>query len=107
MVSRLAVMALAIAFAAPVYSAAPVLAQEKLTPQQQRMKDCNATSAQRKLSGDARKTFMSECLSGDAPSGTATTTSQQEKMKACNARASKQQLKGEARQNFMSSCLKG
>jgi hypothetical protein len=49
---------------------------------------------------------MSECLSGNTPSGAATTT-QQEKMKSCNAQASKQQLKGDARQNFMSSCLKG
>ena len=103
---RLAVMALATVLAAPVYNAAPASAQEKLTPQQQRMKDCNATSAQRKLSGDARKTFMSQCLSGDTPSGAAT-TSQQDKMKACNTQANKQQLKGDARQNFMSSCLRG
>jgi hypothetical protein len=101
-----ALVALAIAFATPLWSAGPALAQDKMTPQQQRMKDCNATAGQRKLSGDARKTFMSECLSGDAPSGAAT-TSQQDKMKTCNAQASKQQLKGDARQQFMSSCLKG
>lgn len=106
---RSALVALGFAFAAPVYTAAPATAQtaqEKVTPQQQRMKDCNATAGQRKLSGDARKTFMSECLSGHEPSGAAT-TSQQDKMKSCNAQASKQQLKGDARQQFMSSCLKG
>ena len=103
---RSALVALAFAFAAPVYTAAPAMAQGKVTPQQQRMKDCNATAGQRKLSGDARKTFMNECLSGNEPSGAAT-TSQQDKMKSCNAQASKQQLKGDARQNFMSSCLKG
>jgi hypothetical protein len=104
--SRLAVMALAIVLAAPLGNAAPASAQQTLTPQQQRMKDCNQTSAQQKLSGEARRTFMSQCLSGDAPSGAAT-TSQQQKMQSCNAQASKQQLKGDARQNFMSSCLKG
>ncbi|WDS36340.1 PsiF family protein [Pseudoxanthomonas sp.] len=31
------------------------------TPQQ-RMKTCNADAATKKLSGDARKTFMSSCL---------------------------------------------
>jgi hypothetical protein len=97
--------ALAIAVAMPVAAPGPALAQEKLTPQQQRMKDCNATAGQRKLSGDARKDFMSECLSGSA-SGSAG-MSQQEKMKSCNARASQQELKGDARQRFMSNCLKG
>jgi hypothetical protein len=101
-----ALVALAIAFAAPVFGAAPALAQDKVTPQQQRMKDCNATAGKRNLSGDTRKQFMSDCLSGNASSGAAT-TSQQDKMKSCNAQASKQQLKGDARQNFMSSCLKG
>jgi hypothetical protein len=33
----------------------------KVSPQQ-RMKDCNAEAATKKLSGDARKTFMSGCL---------------------------------------------
>jgi hypothetical protein len=104
---RLALMAFAIVLAAPVCTAAPASAQEKLTPQQQRMKDCNTTSAQRKLSGEARQTFMNQCLSGEKSSSGAATTSQQQKMKSCNAQASKQQLKGDARQSFMSSCLKG
>ncbi len=33
-----------------------------LTPQQQKMKDCNAQAAQKTLKGDERKTFMSTCL---------------------------------------------
>jgi hypothetical protein len=103
---RLAALALALVFVAPAYSTAPAAAQEKITPQQQRMKDCNATAAQRKLSGDARKDYINQCLSGHSGSGAAT-TSQQDKMKSCNAQASKQQLKGDARQTFMSSCLKG
>ena len=39
---------------------APVSAQ--LTSQQQKMKDCNAQASE--MSGDARKQFMSSCLSG-------------------------------------------
>jgi psiF repeat len=34
----------------------------QLTPQQQKMKDCNTQASG--MSGDARKTFMSTCLSG-------------------------------------------
>ena len=102
-----ALVALAIAFAAPL-CAAPAMAQqqEKTTQQQQRMKDCNADAGKQHLSGDAHKQFMSACLAGEKPSGAAT-TSQQEKMKTCNAQANKQQLKGDARQTFMSGCLKG
>jgi len=35
-----------------------------LTPQQQKMKSCNADATAKGLKGDARKTFMSECLKG-------------------------------------------
>jgi hypothetical protein len=35
-----------------------------MTPQQQKMKACNADAGKKKLEGDARKTFMSECLKG-------------------------------------------
>jgi hypothetical protein len=34
-----------------------------LTPQQQRMKDCNKDAAEKKLHGAERKKFMKECLS--------------------------------------------
>ena len=33
-----------------------------MTPQQMKMKTCNTDAADKKLSGDARKTFMSSCL---------------------------------------------
>ena len=33
-----------------------------MTPQQQKMKDCNAQAGQKALKGDERKTFMSTCL---------------------------------------------
>jgi psiF repeat-containing protein len=72
--------------------------------QQELMKTCNAQASSQKLTGDARKSFMSKCLSSKP---TATSTPQQEKMKTCNAQASSQKLSGDARKKFMSTCLKG
>ena len=57
---------------------------KKLTPQQEKMKACNAQAADKK--GDERKAFMSECLKAGAPAAPMT---QQEKMKACNTKADK------------------
>jgi len=70
------------------------------TPQQQKMKDCNAQAADKK--GDERKAFMKECLSAKPMQQG---TPQQEKMKACNKEASGKGLKGDDRKKFMSSCL--
>jgi hypothetical protein len=39
-------------------------ASAQITPQQQRMKDCSSQASG--MSGDARKQFMSSCLSGSA-----------------------------------------
>ena len=41
------------------------------TTQQERMKSCNAEAKTQKLRGDARKSFMSECLKGNAAANTA------------------------------------
>lgn len=88
---------------------APVHAQSTspaANSQQDRMKSCNATAGDQKLAGDARKSFMSDCLSGktaQAPAG----NSQQQKMKTCNDQAGQKSLKGDARKSFMSTCLKG
>jgi hypothetical protein len=70
------------------------------TPQQQKMKDCNAQASGQK--GDERKAFMKECLSAKPMKAT---TAQQEKMKVCNKEASGKELKGDERKKFMSSCL--
>jgi hypothetical protein len=70
--------------------------------QQQRMSSCNAMAGQKNLSGDARKSFMSDCLSGKTAPMT-----QQEKMTFCNKDAAAKNLSGDARKSFMSSCLKG
>ncbi len=39
-------------------------AAKPMTPQQERMKTCNADANAKGLKGDARKTFMQSCLSG-------------------------------------------
>ena len=70
------------------------------TPQQQKMKDCNAQASGK--TGDERKTFMKECLSAKPMQAT---TAQQEKMKVCNKEASGKELKGDDRKKFMSTCL--
>jgi hypothetical protein len=75
-----------------------------LTPQQQKMKDCNAQAGAKK--GDERKAFMKQCLSGPSAMAAKPMT-QQEKMKACNADAGAKHLTGDARKAFMSTCLKG
>lgn len=42
-------------------------AEEKtLTPQQQRMTTCNQQATSQSLKGDARKTYMSDCLKNGA-----------------------------------------
>ena len=79
-----------------------------LTAQQEKMKSCNADAKTKALTGDARKTFMKTCLSGDAaPAATAAAPTQQEKMKTCNADAKTKKLTGDARKTFMSTCLSG
>ena len=81
-----------------------VVAQDKMaqdkkpTAQQEKMAMCNKDAGDKKLAGDARKKFMSECLS-------AKETSQQDKMKTCNKEAGDKKLAGEDRKKFMSSCL--
>ena len=93
----------ALAFAGSSF-AADAAKDKPLTPQQQRMKDCNAQATDKK--GDERKAFMSQCLKGKttaaAPAKPAT---QQEKMKTCNTEAGDK--KGDERKAFMSQCLKG
>ncbi len=97
-------LAVAIAFAGLVCSGTAAAADQ--TAQQQRMVDCNKTAGDKKLEGDARKQFMSSCLSGKGDSAAAAPT-QQEKMKTCNEEAGKKSLKGDDRKKFMSSCLSG
>jgi hypothetical protein len=74
--------------------------------QQDKMKTCNAQAQTQSLSGDARKSFMKTCLSGQ-PAAAPKLNSQQQKMKQCNADAKSKALSGAQRKTFMSNCLKG
>lgn len=74
--------------------AAPAHAADK-TAQQSLMATCNKNAEGK--TGDARKAFMSDCLSNKQ-------LRQQEKMKLCNADAADK--KGDERKTFMSACLK-
>lgn len=83
------------------------LAAAAETAQQQKMATCNKEAGAKKLSGDSRKQFMSECLSaGGAPADKPKMT-QQEKMGYCNKQAGAKKLEGDTRKKFMSECLSG
>jgi hypothetical protein len=75
------------------------------TPQQEKMKSCNAEAATKALKGDERKAFMKECLSAAKEEVKSGLSAQQEKMKSCNADAKTKALKGLDRKKFMSECL--
>ena len=98
-------IAVAIIALATLITPAAIAQTSSANSQQERMKSCNTQAGAQKLTGDARKTFMSNCLSGKTT--TASKNSQQEKMKTCNTQASSQKLTGDARKSFMSNCLKG
>jgi hypothetical protein len=81
--------------------------EKKLTPQQQKMSTCNKDAGDKKLAGDERKKFMSECLKADSGTGEKKMTAQQQKMATCNKEAGSKKLAGDERKQFMSTCLKG
>ena len=98
-----ATLALALFAAGSVFAADPpatTTPAKPLTPQQQKMKDCNAEATGK--TGDERSKFMSTCLKGG--SEPAKPMTQQEKMTACNAKATGKT--GDERKAFMSTCLK-
>lgn len=109
MAACLSVMAVTQVYAAD--AAAPAKPEKQLTPQQEKMKACNAEAKAKALKGDERKGFMKTCLSKDGGAEAAAPAAdkkgaQREKMKSCNADAKAKGLKGEERKTFMSSCLK-
>ena len=62
MMRRIFAAAIASAFLAVTIAPMASAQEKKTTPQQQKMKDCNAQATG--MTGDARKSFMSSCLSG-------------------------------------------
>ncbi len=97
-----------LALLAGLLSSSPVHAAERtLTPQQQRMTSCNQQATAQTLKGDARKTYMSNCLkNSQSVPADKSLTPQQQKMKSCNNEAGNKSLTGDARKKFMSDCLK-
>lgn len=82
-------------------------AEKNLTPQQQRMTTCNQQATAQNIKGDARKTYISDCLKNRASApGEKSLTPQQQRMRECNVQATEQSLKGDDRSKFMSGCLK-
>lgn len=73
---------------------------------QERQESCNAQASAQNLSGDRRKVFMSDCLTGSG-SGSSTESSQQMLTRSCNTTANSRNLTGDARKSFMASCIKG
>jgi hypothetical protein len=69
------------------------------TTQQDKMKACNAQAGTQKLAGDARKQFMSTCLSGGSAMPTAAN-----KTSSCNMQADSKKLSGAARTSFVKKC---
>ena len=104
--------------------AVPMLAQAQATPQQSRMAQCNKEATGK--TGEARKSFMKECLASKPAAAEATKpaakepakaekkaaaegkklTPQQEKMSFCSKDAKAKGMKGEERKKFMSECLR-
>ena len=83
------------------HAASAPMADKKPTAQQSKMATCNKDAGDKKLEGDARKSFMKECLSAKPVA----TTTQQDKMKMCNKDAGDKKLAGEPRKAFMKECL--
>jgi hypothetical protein len=120
--SSLFALILSVAIGATSAFAADPPPAKTLTPQQQKMKDCNANATSQKLTGDDRKAFMSTCLKANStpaaaptaaaaapatPAAPAAPVTQQQKMKNCNADATSKNLTGDDRKAYMSTCLKG
>lgn len=84
--------------------------------QQTKMADCNKQAADKKLSGDERKKFMSECLKGGAAAAPAPAPAPaagakkelppKEAMGACAKKAKEMGKKGDDYKKYMSDCLK-
>jgi psiF repeat len=76
----------------------PKAPSDKQAAQQELMKTCNATATDRHFAGDARKSFMSACLSGKQ--------TPQVMMKVCNSEATQEKMTPDARKTYVATCLK-
>ena len=84
------------AFAADTKTDAKMAADTKMTPQQEKMKDCNDKA--KDMKGDERKGFMKTCLS-------AKPAKPESKMAMCNKKTAG--MKADERAKAQSECMKG
>ncbi|HEY7943854.1 MAG: PsiF family protein [Burkholderiales bacterium] len=78
------------------YAADTKAADTKMTPQQEKMKSCNADATGK--TGDERKAFMKTCLS-------AKPAKKESKMAMCNKKTAG--MKADERKKAQSECMKG
>jgi hypothetical protein len=86
--------------------AAPAWAQ--LSPQMQKLNECNIKASALGYTGETRKSYVNACVNGQqhlTPVSKALSATQQ-KTSACEDQANTQKLGGEARQTFLKSCLR-
>jgi psiF repeat len=86
-------------------SAAAPQGQPQMTAQQVKMKNCNADASARGLKGDARNSFMSQCLKGSTAGSAMNAAPTKEQ--TCMTQADNQKLAGAARASFMKKCTTG
>ena len=103
--NKLILAAVAALFTASVALAqAPAAPEKKATPQQEKMKACNAEAKGKK--GDERKAFMKECLgakkTGEAKAAPAAPAAAA--ASGCQAKAAEKKLAGAAKTSFMKKC---
>ena len=88
------------ALASPVFAAAHAasapMADKKPTAQQTKMGTCNKDAGEKKLEGDARKTFMKQCLSAK-PAAIAASP-------ACEKSAEEKKLAGASKTSYLKKC---
>jgi hypothetical protein len=80
-------------------------ADDGLTPDQSRMRECNTRAKEKQLHGRVRSHFMTNCLNGGKGDGRPL-TERQEKNEACTKDADTRGLEGAERRGFMSYCVK-
>ncbi|MBI2312625.1 MAG: PsiF repeat protein [Betaproteobacteria bacterium] len=97
--------------------------EKKATPQQQKMAACNKEAGEKKLAGDERKKFMSECLkakpaaeakaAGPKPAAEPKVVAEakpaaepKSTLGACSKAAAAKGLKGDERNKYLSACNK-
>lgn len=98
----------AVAFTQAGFAADAPDTAKKLTPQQEKMKNCSKDAKDKQLKGDDRKQFMKSCLSGKAaPAPAAAAAPEKAAAPAapdCAAQATSKKLAGAAKASFLKKC---